>query len=111
MSRVVLVSNRVLDLSKAARAGGVAVVLANIVRTRKAMWFGWNGEVTAADTHRHHSALGNRVCPLLPWLRQLRAVAGVPQPPRPGEVRGRLLRVLRRDKPPARRIATSAVAR
>jgi hypothetical protein len=37
MSRVVLVSNRVLDLSKAARAGGVAVVLANIVRTRKAM--------------------------------------------------------------------------
>ena len=49
MSRVVLVSNRVLDLSKAARAGGVAVVLANIVRTRKAMWFGWNGEVTAAD--------------------------------------------------------------
>src|SRR4029079_2795872 len=45
MSRVVLVSNRVLDLSKSARAGGVAVVLANIVRTRKALWFGWNGEV------------------------------------------------------------------
>jgi trehalose 6-phosphate synthase len=45
MSRVVLVSNRVLDLSKAARAGGVAVVLANIARTRKALWFGWNGEV------------------------------------------------------------------
>ena len=49
MSRVVLVSNRVLDLSKAARAGGVAVVLANIVRTRKAVWFGWNGEITPAD--------------------------------------------------------------
>ena len=48
MSRVVLVSNRVLDLSKAARAGGVAVVLANIVRTRKALWFGWNGEVKPA---------------------------------------------------------------
>ena len=48
MSRVVLVSNRVLDLSKAARAGGVAVVLANIARTRKALWFGWNGEVTPA---------------------------------------------------------------
>ena len=45
MSRVVLVSNRVLDLSKSARAGGVAVVLANIVRRRKALWFGWNGEV------------------------------------------------------------------
>src|SRR5438552_18168804 len=49
MSRVVLVSNRVLDLSKAARAGGVAVVLAHIVRTRKALWFGWNGEVKPAD--------------------------------------------------------------
>src|SRR5436190_21695810 len=45
MNRVVLVSNRVLDLSKAARAGGVAFVLANVVRTRKALWFGWNGEV------------------------------------------------------------------
>ena len=48
MSRAVLVSNRVLDLSKSARAGGVAVVLANIVRTRKALWFGWNGEVKPA---------------------------------------------------------------
>ena len=92
MSRVVLVSNRVLDLSKAARAGGVAVVLANIVRTRKALWFGWNGEVKPAGadgcgrargTHRHRSALGHRVRRLLPWLRQLGAVAGVPQPPRP----------------------------
>ena len=45
MSRVVLVSNRVLDLSKGTRAGGVAVVLANIVRTHKALWFGWNGEI------------------------------------------------------------------
>ena len=34
MSRVVLVSNRVLDLRKAAQAGGVAVALADIVRTR-----------------------------------------------------------------------------
>jgi trehalose 6-phosphate synthase len=49
MSRVVLVSNRVLDLSKAARAGGVAVVLASIVRTHKSLWFGWNGEVKPAD--------------------------------------------------------------
>jgi trehalose 6-phosphate synthase len=48
MSRVVLVSNRVLDLSKAARAGGVAVALADIVRKRNALWFGWNGEVKPA---------------------------------------------------------------
>lgn len=49
MCRVVLVSNRVLDPSKAARAGGVAVVIANIARTRKALWFGWNGEVKPAS--------------------------------------------------------------
>ena len=49
MSRVVLVSNRVLDLSKGTRAGGVAVVLASVVRARKALWFGWNGEVKPAD--------------------------------------------------------------
>jgi trehalose 6-phosphate synthase len=50
MSRLVVVSNSVLDLSKAARAGGVGVVvtLADIVRTHKALWFGWNGEIKPA---------------------------------------------------------------
>jgi trehalose 6-phosphate synthase len=45
MSRVVLVSNRVMDLRKAAQAGGVAVALAHVVRTRPSLWFGWSGEV------------------------------------------------------------------
>jgi trehalose 6-phosphate synthase len=45
MSRVVLVSNRVSNLRKAAQAGGVAVALADIVRNRPSLWFGWNGEV------------------------------------------------------------------
>ena len=36
MSRLVLVSNRVLDLRKAAQAGGMAVALADVVRERKA---------------------------------------------------------------------------
>lgn len=49
MSRIVLVSNRVLDLRKAAQAGGVAVALADIVRTRSALWFGWNGEIAADE--------------------------------------------------------------
>src|SRR5215468_5543208 len=48
MSRVVLVSNRVLDPTKASRAGGVPVVLANIARAREVLWFGWNGEVLPA---------------------------------------------------------------
>jgi trehalose 6-phosphate synthase len=49
MSRVVLVSNRVMDLRKAPQAGGVAVALADVVRSRSALWFGWNGEIRADD--------------------------------------------------------------
>ena len=49
MSRVILVSNRVLDLRKASQAGGVAVALADIVRTRPSLWFGWNGEIKPAE--------------------------------------------------------------
>src|SRR5215467_12556481 len=49
MRRVVLVSNRVLDLRKAPQAGGVAVALADVVRLNNGLWFGWNGEITADD--------------------------------------------------------------
>ena len=35
MSRLVLVSNRVLDWRKAAQAGGMAVALADVARERK----------------------------------------------------------------------------
>ncbi len=49
MPRVVLVSNRVVDLRKAAQAGGVAVALADVVRCREALWFGWNGEIASDD--------------------------------------------------------------
>jgi trehalose 6-phosphate synthase len=54
MRRIVLVSNRVLDLRKAAQAGGVAVALSDIVRTRPALWFGWNGEVVDAPAEAVH---------------------------------------------------------
>jgi trehalose 6-phosphate synthase len=49
MSRVILVSNRVTDLRKAAQAGGVAVALAHVARTRPSLWFGWSGEVKPAE--------------------------------------------------------------
>jgi trehalose 6-phosphate synthase len=49
MSRVVLVSNRVSDLRRAAQAGGVAVALAYVARTRPSLWFGWSGEIEPAD--------------------------------------------------------------
>jgi trehalose 6-phosphate synthase len=45
MSRLVLVSNRVADLSKAAQAGGVAVAIADVMRDRKGLWFGWDGKI------------------------------------------------------------------
>jgi trehalose 6-phosphate synthase len=45
LPRVVLVSNRVVDLSKAAQAGGVAVVLADVLRERDGLWFGWSGKI------------------------------------------------------------------
>src|SRR5665647_147386 len=45
MSRIVLVSNRVADLSKANQAGGVAVAIADTLRTRKGLWLGWSGKI------------------------------------------------------------------
>jgi trehalose 6-phosphate synthase len=35
-----------VDLGKAAQAGGVAVVMADILRDRGGLWFGWNGTIT-----------------------------------------------------------------
>jgi trehalose 6-phosphate synthase len=49
MRRVILVSNRVLDLRKAPQAGGVTVALADVVRLHNGLWFGWNGEITSDD--------------------------------------------------------------
>ena len=46
MSRLILVSNRVLDSRKAAQAGGMAVAIADVARERKGVWLGWNGETT-----------------------------------------------------------------
>ncbi len=45
MSRLVVVSNRVLDRRQAAQAGGVAVALASIAKTRPTLWFGWSGDI------------------------------------------------------------------
>ncbi|NKF22258.1 alpha,alpha-trehalose-phosphate synthase (UDP-forming) [Solimonas marina] len=45
MSRLVVVSNRVGPLRGATKAGGLAVALADALRTRRGLWFGWSGEV------------------------------------------------------------------
>lgn len=44
MPRIVLVSNRVTDLASAIQAGGVSVALAEVVKSQRALWFGWNGQ-------------------------------------------------------------------
>ena len=45
MSRIVIVSNRVADLSKASQAGGVAIAIADTLRARKGLWLGWSGNI------------------------------------------------------------------
>lgn len=44
MSRIVLVSNRVTDLSRAAQAGGVVIAIADVLRARNGLWLGWSGK-------------------------------------------------------------------
>lgn len=44
MSRLVIASNRVADLRAASQTGGLAVALADALRERGGVWFGWNGE-------------------------------------------------------------------
>jgi len=45
MSRIVLVSNRVADLSRAAQAGGVVIAIADLLRSRNGLWLGWSGKI------------------------------------------------------------------
>ncbi|MBU1213139.1 MAG: trehalose-6-phosphate synthase [Alphaproteobacteria bacterium] len=49
MSRLVIVSNRVADVSKSVQSGGLAVALADALRERGGIWFGWDGRVVADD--------------------------------------------------------------
>lgn len=44
MSRLVIVSNRVADLRAGAHSGGLAVGLADALKERGGIWFGWDGE-------------------------------------------------------------------
>ena len=48
--RLVVVSNRVGPLSDTGKAGGLAVGLADALRTRGGIWFGWSGETSEQGT-------------------------------------------------------------
>ena len=43
MSRLVVISNRVADLTKNVQSGGLAVALADSLRKRGGIWMGWDG--------------------------------------------------------------------
>ena len=53
MGRIVLASNRVVDLSKAAQAGGVAIAIADLLRTRPGLWLGWSGKIVDKGEEVH----------------------------------------------------------
>src|SRR3974377_1822922 len=44
--RLVVVSNRVADLSAKCQSGGLAVALAHALKGSRGLWFGWSGETS-----------------------------------------------------------------
>ena len=50
MSRLVIVSNRVADLRQSQQSGGLAVGLADALKERGGLWFGWSGETVDKPT-------------------------------------------------------------
>ncbi len=51
MSRLIVISNRVGPLNDEGKAGGLAVGLADALRQRGGIWFGWSGGTTEEGTH------------------------------------------------------------
>jgi trehalose 6-phosphate synthase len=47
LSRLVIVSNRVANLRKTTQTGGLAVGLADALKQRGGVWFGWSGKIEA----------------------------------------------------------------
>ena len=45
MTRLVVASNRVADLSRATQSGGLAVAVADALHEMRGIWFGWDGTV------------------------------------------------------------------
>jgi trehalose 6-phosphate synthase len=45
LSRLVMVSNRVIDLNAATQAGGVSVAIYDTLARHPGFWFGWNGKI------------------------------------------------------------------
>jgi len=72
MSRLVVVSNRVADFEDAAQSGGLAVALADALRKRGGIWFGWDGKVVQSGTRvpPNFNTYGNVTTITLPLTRK-----------------------------------------
>ncbi|MEO1199700.1 MAG: trehalose-6-phosphate synthase [Pseudomonadota bacterium] len=49
MSRLVVISNRVADLTRTSQSGGLAVALGDALLEGGGLWFGWDGQVVEDD--------------------------------------------------------------
>lgn len=49
MSRLIVASNRVVDIDKAVQSGGLAVALEDALQRERGLWFGWDGTTVDED--------------------------------------------------------------
>jgi trehalose 6-phosphate synthase len=52
MSRLVVVSNRVANLRQETQSGGLAVAIADALKARGGVWFGWDGNTLENETEK-----------------------------------------------------------
>ena len=50
MSRLVVISNRIADLTKSSQSGGLAVALVDALKATGGLWFGWGGDIVGNGT-------------------------------------------------------------
>ncbi len=50
MTRLVMISNRVIDFGAATQAGGVTVAIFDTLARHKGFWFGWNGQIDETES-------------------------------------------------------------
>jgi len=50
MSRLIVASNRVVDLDKGVQSGGLAVALGEALQIGRGVWFGWDGTIVEDDS-------------------------------------------------------------
>ena len=65
MTRLVVVSNRVADPGAGQASGGLAVCILEAMRDRGGLWFGWNGQLVAAENEIAPSCVKHGRCTLM----------------------------------------------